>query len=187
MPDRAMPDTAPISTRSGTASQWAQLQAGMSTDPIRSKWQGVARLSDALFGSLALQRASQQGAAGATANAERITTYYYKVSCKYSRSVRLSASESSQSPAESRLRRTELVDFDLTQLEQQAAQPLSSTCAVPLHAESRCGTRRLFWSRRRFCLSLDQDPSVRPLAGRICFLFTSRKISKSQGSGNRIE
>ena len=29
----------------------AQLQAGMSTDPIRSKWQGVARLSDALFGS----------------------------------------------------------------------------------------------------------------------------------------
>jgi hypothetical protein len=32
----------------------AQLQAGMSTDPIRSKWQGVARLSDALFGSLAL-------------------------------------------------------------------------------------------------------------------------------------
>ena len=43
----------------------AQLQAGMSTDPIRSKWQGVARLSDALFGSLALQRASEQGAAGA--------------------------------------------------------------------------------------------------------------------------
>jgi hypothetical protein len=38
----------------------AQLQAGMSTDPIRSKWQGVARLSDALFGSLALQRAPDQ-------------------------------------------------------------------------------------------------------------------------------
>jgi hypothetical protein len=48
----------------------AQLQAGMSTDPIRSPWQGAARLSDALFGALRLQQAGAQGAAGASANAD---------------------------------------------------------------------------------------------------------------------
>ena len=30
----------------------AQLQAGSSTSPIRSKWQGAARLADALMGGL---------------------------------------------------------------------------------------------------------------------------------------
>jgi hypothetical protein len=58
----------------------AQLQAGMSSDPIRSKWQGVARLSDALFGSLALQRASEQGAAGATAFQALISIIYVLLS-----------------------------------------------------------------------------------------------------------
>jgi hypothetical protein len=65
-----MPDTGSDINSIRNRLAMVQLQAGMSTDPIRSKWQGVARLSDALFGSLALQRASQQGAAGATANAD---------------------------------------------------------------------------------------------------------------------
>jgi hypothetical protein len=42
----------------------------MSTDPIRSPWQGAARISDALFGALRLRQASQQGAVGASANAD---------------------------------------------------------------------------------------------------------------------
>ena len=43
---RAMPDTAPISTSIRNRLAMAQLQASMSTDPVRSKWQGAARLSD---------------------------------------------------------------------------------------------------------------------------------------------
>ena len=37
----------------------AQLQAGSSTSPIRSKWQGAARLADALMGGLSLRQAGQ--------------------------------------------------------------------------------------------------------------------------------
>jgi hypothetical protein len=38
----------------------AMLQQGMDTSPIRSPWQGVARLSEALMGGLAVRRQAQQ-------------------------------------------------------------------------------------------------------------------------------
>ena len=40
----------------------AQLQAGMDTSPIRSKWQGVARLADALMGGWGLRIGSRSSA-----------------------------------------------------------------------------------------------------------------------------
>ena len=104
----------------------------------------------------------------------RITTYHHRVSCKYSRSVRLSASGSSRSPAESRLRRT---NWSIS-----ASRNSINKHRSPLRRRARYRCMRRAAAERvgsivggAFPLSLDRGPSAHRSRGRNCFLPTNRK------------
>jgi hypothetical protein len=104
----------------------------------------------------------------------RITTYHHRVSCKYSRSVRLSASGSSRSPAESRLRRTNWsISASRNSINKQRSP-------FRRRARYRC-MRRAAAERVGSIVGGDVSAVSRswtisaPVGGRNCFLPTNRK------------
>ena len=72
----------------------------------------------------------------------------------------------------------ERLDFALAQFDAEEPQPLASTFAVPKHTGGRRRTRQLFRGRRElYCPGIMIHQCNRS-PGRICFPFTSRKISE---------
>jgi hypothetical protein len=115
----------------------------------------------------------------------RITTLYHRVSCKYSRSVRLSASGSSRSPAESRFRRTNWsISTSRNSINKQRS-PLRR------RARYRC-IRRAAAERVDSIVGGDVSAVSRswtisaPVEGAKLLPPHERKISRPRSGGNRI-